>query len=84
MDRGYSIELSVRNSEPFNYCWSCFVSWTVEADGVLVVEEEIGCLGVRDQARLEDAWPAEAPSYEGRSVGSENANAQHTFVFDAT
>lgn len=39
------------------------------SDGVKVVDEEIGCLGKFDQARLEDAWPAEAPSAEDRSVG---------------
>jgi hypothetical protein len=56
----------------------CFVQ-TCGVDGVGVVDEEIGCLGSRDQARLEDAWPAEAPRNEGRLVGSDNENAQHTF-----
>jgi hypothetical protein len=32
-----------------------------------VVDEEIRCLGRRDQARLEDAWPAEAPSNQSPS-----------------
>jgi hypothetical protein len=41
--------------------------------------KKLGALGTRDQARLEDAWPAEAPSNEGRSVGSDSENAQHTF-----
>lgn len=44
--------------------------------GVRVVDEEIGCLGGRDQAREEDAWPAEAPRNEGRLVGSDSENAQ--------
>ena len=44
----------------------CLVSKDVGQwnDGVEVVDEEIGCLARRDQARLEDAWPAEVPSNE--------------------
>ena len=77
VNQGWVEELSTDDGQRFLSSFSQYREEVVFRGEVLVlkvlmgVDEENGCLGTRarDQARLEDAWPAEAPRADDQSVG---------------